>query len=764
VCDGNQAMPTGIARYWDSLEGNDYLDQCQPHTGHFPRLDDCQKQWLSELSSTTEPECQSILYAKSLLDDGTDSATPVIQELQQLPEPQPKISVGFRCNSLSSSTGNLTGPSKPQKRIIRLKNSKQETIGSTSVPHICSAQSTLDLIESYKFSESHVNIGEMKSVAPGHSHTNVYLNGDAVSSSANQKSSTTTTKTLPADYSSWAPPGFRCAAGCSTTELNAQNVPNRSSHLFKSPPTYDQLRIKFEKNGSSRSVVNKKMALRHMIAVNHEDSVDQSREQGGTSASQRSTSDIPRVPPHAPSSPKSMRSDSTLSVDSGQCSGDVALTSQHSFSSSREEREEKDQLDETSSIFHVYQQRCLPGYARIASTMDHVLRTASSIFAQLGGPTNPSTAKELLDRTTAFIQIIESSPCAHHLPKYDTNVVRLQINDLQREAAETGLPLTITNYFTIVVRKMIEQVLQVFCKIIARYLTECGNKDRLVLIALEHLIHLVLFGDDLCLEAIQSGALHSVLKLVRQASTPPETNKLLLRALAVLCAVSKGCLSLLALGGLEVVLSHLTGNHVGSSIEAAGVLTQLTNPQHSYVQLQNIGPILVRLLDLIDECTTGETLLLVSAALANVSLQDPAAIDLLYRHNAIIRLINAYNRQECSTIFVQEQIVTVLSRLAARRYEEALVSQGAVPVLLEMLTVTDNLHSDYCRRIRYKAAVCIGTLAATGVGLKALYVNQAFAILTHVLEMESSPANPLNMICTNIRNRLESKYQIESAV
>ncbi|KAK6015255.1 hypothetical protein OSTOST_19322, partial [Ostertagia ostertagi] len=218
------------------------------------------------------------------------------------------------------------------------------------------------------------------------------------------------------------------------------------------------------------------------------------------------------------------------------------------------------------------------------------------------------------------------------------------------------------------------------------------------------------------------------------------------------------------LGGLEVVLSHLTGSHVGSSIEAAGVLTQLTNPQHSYVQLQNVEPILARLLDLIDECTTGETLLLVSAALANVSLQDPTAIDILYRRNAIIRLINAYNRQECSTIFVQEQIVTVLSRLAARRYEEALVSQGAVPVLLEMLTVTDSLHSDYCRRIRYKAAVCIGTLAATGVGLKALYVNQAFAILTHVLEMENSPANPLNMICTNIRNRLESKYQIESAV
>ncbi|RCN29699.1 hypothetical protein ANCCAN_24542 [Ancylostoma caninum] len=85
------------------------------------------------------------------------------------------------------------------------------------------------------------------------------------------------------------------------------------------------------------------------------------------SCSQQPPSEVPRVPPHAPSSPKSMRSDSTLSVDSGQCSGDVALTSQHSFSSSREEREDKEPLEETSSIFHVYQQRCLPGYARIAS-------------------------------------------------------------------------------------------------------------------------------------------------------------------------------------------------------------------------------------------------------------------------------------------------------------------------------------------------------------------------------------------------------------
>ncbi|KJH52053.1 hypothetical protein DICVIV_01754 [Dictyocaulus viviparus] len=317
-------------------------------------------------------------------------------------------------------------------------------------------------------------------------------------------------------------------------------------------------------------------------------------------------------------------------------------------------------------------------------TTDHVLRTASSIFSILSlSSTSTSTASELLAKTKLFIQIIESSPCSPHLPKHDVNIVKLQMDDLQRESIKSGKPLAITNHFVIVLRKMIEQTLQIFCKIISRYLTECSNKDRLVVIAVEHLIHLVLFGDELCLEAIQCGGLNSILKLVRQTSTPSETCRLLLRAIAVLCGVSIGCLTLLA------------------------VSFHVTNP-----------------LELIDTCNTGETLLLVSAALSNVSLQYPHAIDVLYRQNVIARLVNAYNRQDCSTIFVQEQIVTILSRFAARRYEEAIISEGAVPMLLEMLTVTDSIHTEYCKRIRYKAAVCIGTLAATGTGLNSLYLNQ----------------------------------------
>lgn len=50
---------------------------------------------------------------------------------------------------------------------------------------------------------------------------------------------------------------------------------------------------------------------------------------------------------------------------------------------------------------------------------------------------------------------------------------------------------------------MLEQSLIVFLRITANYLNECTNKDRLLLIALEHLVHLLLFSDELCLEAIR---------------------------------------------------------------------------------------------------------------------------------------------------------------------------------------------------------------------------------------------------------------------
>ncbi len=79
-----------------------------------------------------------------------------------------------------------------------------------------------------------------------------------------------------------------------------------------------------------------------------------------------------------------------------------------------------------------------------------------------------------------------------------------------------------------------------------RFLAECTNKDKYLPKALEHLVHLSLFGDELCLEVVQAGGMGSLLRLCRQSTTPTETMRLTLRSLAVLCGISKGCVQLLS--------------------------------------------------------------------------------------------------------------------------------------------------------------------------------------------------------------------------
>lgn len=164
----------------------------------------------------------------------------------------------------------------------------------------------------------------------------------------------------------------------------------------------------------------------------------------------------------------------------------------------------------------------------------------------------------------------------------------------------------------------------------------------------------------------------------------------------------------------------------------------MITPGHTYFKLnQSLKLVVLRLLELVDTANSCEYLLLCTAALANLSLQTQPLVvtELLYQHNAISRLVQKSFQETNNSkkikllnaktsIFVQEQIVTIFGRMAQRGYECALIAQQGIPALLEMLRVEDKKHADYCRRIRYKAVVCLGTLAASGVGLKELYENK----------------------------------------
>ncbi|VDM42059.1 unnamed protein product [Toxocara canis] len=743
------------------------------------------REWLSELAIAGEPECMSVLYAKSLLD-------PKELFLNNSNGPQ-RIFVGMR-HSMKSTPVVCEAPAKPLRCIARMTSSGRSHVMTASTPSddLCRQLTTDAKVGSPRRTArsqrpaSSILSGEV--VLRAHAAFNRYTNhiGGIVCDGA-------------ASNVTPAPDGLECSNGGLRNDggeahgifpsralppthqcNNMQWRPNEHNahctghmHLSesqsKASSTANLERISESDSTSSRTLSNDtlccsesnndKQIVNQSVTANrsahfdsavtirvpspnaslHSQSLSASYTQGvsnqksvpllSPTVSSEDGLSIRRAPPSysqnvkewqnesaadlhysrcpmasggpttsvaaSSASPKSLDSGSNSSVDSGQGSGELSSQSHSS----------KD-LSEGGPSYASYARNNLPSYARVASSMDHVLRTSSAINSLLNSSSDVNTSRELITKA------------------HDIALVKQLISNLQAEHNSTGHPIVVSSYFAFMLRKLVEGVLMIFSRIISQYLGDCMNKDRLLVIALEHLIHLMLFGDEICLEVVQSGGLDAILSFIGMPTTPNDTLRLLLRALAVICGTSKGAIKLLALGGLDTVIHILCTCSVACAVEAAGVLTQLTNPRHALVKLDaSFAHVVARLLDVIDQCSTAESLLLSAAALANVSMQHQALVDNLYQHNATARLIIALKRPGCDTIFVQEQLAAIFSCLAAKGYEEALIAQGAVVILLSMLTISDPTHMQYCRRIRYKAAVCLGTIASKGIGLKALHKN-----------------------------------------
>jgi hypothetical protein len=205
----------------------------------------------------------------------------------------------------------------------------------------------------------------------------------------------------------------------------------------------------------------------------------------------------PRLVSISTTSPNSSES-SSCSVDSGQCSGRGSCLI-HKNSKIMSE-------STASSDFSSHLKSTLPSYARMAISMDHVLRTASTIYSLL--ETNLEDVKmitELVHKVKIYIEIVQQSPCQPFLSNEDFELVIGTIQQLTdyRFDYKDHRYLKLLDYSSVVIRRMLEQSLIVFLRITANYLNECTNKDRLLLIALEHLVHLLLFSDEFCLEAIR---------------------------------------------------------------------------------------------------------------------------------------------------------------------------------------------------------------------------------------------------------------------
>merc|ERR1712130_303970 len=112
-----------------------------------------------------------------------------------------------------------------------------------------------------------------------------------------------------------------------------------------------------------------------------------------------------------------------------------------------------------------------------------------------------------------------------------------------------------------------------------------------------------------------------------------------------------------------------------------------------------------------------ETFLLGSAALANLSFLSPLILTAMSQQGTVSTLLQYLSRNVSPSIYIQDQVATVLANMAARHdTQESLLSCNIVNVLLYLLAaspLTDDLPVlAATQRVQQKAAIAIGRLSS----------------------------------------------------
>ncbi|GFY60442.1 protein inscuteable homolog [Trichonephila inaurata madagascariensis] len=197
-----------------------------------------------------------------------------------------------------------------------------------------------------------------------------------------------------------------------------------------------------------------------------------------------------------------------------------------------------------------------------------------------------------------------------------------------------------------------------------------------------------------------------------------------LRALTVLSCVPSAIRSFEECGGVDCVCDILCeeDSQEGSRSEAAGLVAQITAPWtegSGYVlqSVNNNSDRLVRsLANLASTTDNSEVFLLSSAALANLSFAD-AALKKMKEYKVLEILVTACrSKTHATSLFIKDQVATVLANMAAKEeYRDGLSSGGSLVLLLCFLQLRpSSVHGTpqlaACERIQQKAAIALARL------------------------------------------------------
>ena len=153
-------------------------------------------------------------------------------------------------------------------------------------------------------------------------------------------------------------------------------------------------------------------------------------------------------------------------------------------------------------------------------------------------------------------------------------------------------------------------------------------------------------------------------------------------------------------------------------VEAAGVLAQVTSPW--IAENHSIAGLKEEVADLVDHLTRlarlqagDDTFLLVSAALANLTFMEPAAVVAMHVQGTATVLMRAVQASPFTSLFAKDQVATVLANLAAREECRAsILQQDGLGFLLSLLATSPGssptqAEAAAAERVLKKAAIAL---------------------------------------------------------
>ncbi|KFM76996.1 Protein inscuteable-like protein, partial [Stegodyphus mimosarum] len=199
-----------------------------------------------------------------------------------------------------------------------------------------------------------------------------------------------------------------------------------------------------------------------------------------------------------------------------------------------------------------------------------------------------------------------------------------------------------------------------------------------------------------------------------------------LRALTVLSCVPASIRNFEESGGVDCVCDVLCDEKSaeGARSEAAGLVAQITAPWtdgSSYVLrsiTQNADKLVKSIANLASKTESSEVFLLSSAALANLSFSEEV-LKRMKENKVLEILVNACrNSPHAASLFIKDQVATVLANMAAKEeYRDSLSSGGSLVLLLCFLQLRPSVGHGApqlaaCERIQQKAAIALARLCS----------------------------------------------------